>query len=120
MRQVGGTVGLAIMGTIVANVKNSSLEAALRTEGASPSQIGQVESMLAQSPAEQQAAAQSIPGAQQEAVFEAVRDATTSGIAWAYYVAGGVLVLASVVAFAILRHVRYEDDPERAVAVPVG
>lgn len=119
-RQIGGTVGLAIMGTIVANVKTSHLESSLSAAGATPAQISQVESMLAQSPAEQQAALQSIPGAQQEAVFDAVRDATTSGIGWAYYVGGGALVLASLVAFGILRHVRYEDDPEGAVAAPVG
>lgn len=120
MRQIGGTVGLAIMGTIVANVKDSKLEASLTADGASAAQISQIESVLAQSPAEQQAAAQSIPGAKQELLLEAVRDASTSGISWAYYVGGAVLVLASIVAFAVLRHVQYEDDPEGAVAVPMG
>ena len=120
VRQIGGTVGLAIMGTVVANVKSSNLETSLGADGATPAQISQIESILAQSPAEQQAAAQSIPGAKQELVLGAVQDAATSGISWAYYVGGTVLVLASVVAFAVLRHVEYEDDPEGAVAAPVG
>ena len=31
-----------------------------------------------------------------------------------------LVVLASIVAFVLLRHVKYEDDPEDAVAAPVG
>ena len=120
VRQIGGTVGLAIMGTIVANVKNSNLESTLSAEGATQAQIGRIESILSQSPAEQQAAAQSVPSAQRELVVEAVRDASTSGISWAYYVGGGVLVLAAIVAFTVLRHVEYEDDPEGVVGAPVA
>jgi EmrB/QacA subfamily drug resistance transporter len=120
VRQIGGTVGLAIMGTVVASVKNSNLETSLSAEGATSAQIHQIEAVLSQSPAEQQAAVQSIPGGKQELVLEAVQDATVSGISWSYYVGGAVLVLASVVAFAVLRHVEYEEDPEGAAAAPLG
>jgi EmrB/QacA subfamily drug resistance transporter len=118
VRQIGGTVGLAIMGTVVANVKSSQLESSLAAQGATSAQVSQVEAILAQSPAEQEQAAQSVPAASREAVLEAVRDASTSGIGWAYYVGGAVLVLASLTAFAVLRHVRYREEP--AVAAPLA
>jgi EmrB/QacA subfamily drug resistance transporter len=75
VRQVGGTVGLAIVGAIVAHVQDAS-------------------------------------------VAEGPRLAMTDGIAAAYYTSGGILVVTAMVAWAVLRRVRYEEgavDPAAAV-----
>jgi hypothetical protein len=82
--------------------------------------VQRIEGILAQGAAEQSAAASTLPAGQRDQVVDVVRDAVTSGIEWAYYVGGAVLVLACVTGFVVLRHVHYEEDPEGAVAAPLG
>lgn len=120
VRQIGGTVGLAIMGTIVASVEHSRIQTFLDDAGTPAAVAAQVDGFLAQDPGDQQAALSGVPANQRDALVDAVRDAATSGIGWAYYVGGAVLIVAAVAAFALLRHVRYEDDREGAAAAPVG
>jgi EmrB/QacA subfamily drug resistance transporter len=120
VRQVGGTVGLAIMGMVVTTVQHSRLDSLLSGLGVSSDQIPRIESLLSQAPGEQQVAAQALPGVQRAQLVGVVREATTSGITWAYYVAGIATALACVAAFALLRHVKYAEDQAGASAVAVG
>lgn len=120
VRQVGGTVGLAIMGTVVASVQHSRLETFLSESGASPADVTKIDNLLAQSTAQQQAAAQALPSGQRAELVAGVTDATTSGISWAYYVGGIAMAIACIVGFAVLRHVRYEEDPDGVAAAPMA
>ena len=119
VRQIGGTIGLAIMGTIVANVQHRKLETELEARGGSAADVAKVENVLAQGASEQAAAAQAVPAGQQAELVSIVQDASTSGISWAYIIGGIAVTLATIAAFALLRHVRYEEDPGAATA-PVG
>ena len=112
VRQVGGTIGLAIMGTLVVNVQHSKLEDFLSGLGASPAFVSKVENVLAQEPDQQQSAAQAIPAAERTEILDGVQAAVVSGISWAYYVGAVVMTVAAVVAFAVLRHERFEDAEE--------
>jgi EmrB/QacA subfamily drug resistance transporter len=120
VRQIGGTVGLAIMGTIVVNVQHSQLETSLAARGVSPERVAAIEGVLAQSAGEQSAAASRLPGTERAELAGIVQDASIVGIRWAYIVGGIALTLACLVAYAILRHVRYEEDSEGPVAAPLG
>ena len=104
LRQVGGAVGLAVMGTIVANVQSDHIQSFI---AANPSQAPEMEKVLAQ-PGGISAAAQA---GVSSSVLDAVHDAVTVATSASYYVAGAALALAGVVAFIVLRHVRATDAP---------
>jgi len=103
MRQVGGTVGLAILGTIVANVQHGRVTDWI---AADPSQRAgdatQIATVLANPDAAPSAAAD-------PSVIAMLRDAVTSAIAASYWVAGAVSLLSAVVAVLVLRRVRAAD-----------
>jgi hypothetical protein len=104
LRQVGGSVGLALMGTVVSSVQTDHIDAFIASN---PSQAAAV----------QQAAAGSSSGSAEAqagvspTVINAVHDALTAATSSSYYVAAGVMAFAGVVAVLILRHVRATDAP---------
>lgn len=107
MRQVGGTIGIAVMGTIVANVQHAKVTDWVEADPAQRSgDITQIETVLANPDA--------VPaGSIDPSVIEMLRDAVTSAIASAYSVAAGVLLAAAIVAAVVLRRVRAVDaDPD--------
>jgi EmrB/QacA subfamily drug resistance transporter len=104
LRQVGGSVGLAIMGTIVANVQSDHIQAFV---AANPADAQQVNAALAQSGGAADASSAGVSAQ----VVDALHDALTSATSSSYWVAGGVMGLAAIVAFAVLRHVRASDAP---------
>ena len=116
VRQVGGTIGLAIMGTIVVNVQHSKLDDFLVGHGASAALVSKIENVLAQDAGDQRAAAQAVPAAERSEVLDGVRDAVVSGITWAYYIGGAVMAIAAVLAFVVLRHERFEEADEVTAA----
>jgi EmrB/QacA subfamily drug resistance transporter len=116
VRQVGGTIGLAIMGTIVVNVQHSKLEDFLSGIGAPPSLVPTIENTLSQGGAQQQAATRQIPGAERTEIINGVQDAVVSGLTWAYYVGAIVMAVGAVLALAVLRHERFEEAEEAPVA----
>jgi EmrB/QacA subfamily drug resistance transporter len=119
VRQVGGTLGLAIMGTIVVNVQHSKLDDFLVGLGAPATLVARIENVLSQDAGDQRAAAQAVPAAERGEVLDGVRDAVVSGITWAYYVGGIVMAIAALLAFVVLRHERFEEADE-ATAAPVA
>lgn len=118
MRQVGATIGLAIMGVAVTQVQDNRLESSLGAIGLPESAISQVENVLSKGAGgEQQQALAQVPPAERAAIVDDVRRSVTDGISAALYIGGAALAVAAVVAFLVLRHVRYAEDVEPAPAV---
>jgi EmrB/QacA subfamily drug resistance transporter len=115
MRQVGATIGLAIMGVVVTQVENSRLESSLGALGLPESAIAQVENVLSKGADGQQEALVQVPAAEQAAIVADVQDSVTDGIAAALYIGGGALLLGAIVAFLVLRHVHYDDEGDPPV-----
>ena len=113
-RQVGATVGLAVIGTVVASIQHHRLDEYLSGLGASQEQTDEIATALAQGSEEQAEVARSVPQAELDQVLEAARDAITDGIAAAYYIAGGAMLLAAVVAAVTLRRIAYHEDAAEA------
>lgn len=112
VRQIGGTVGLAILGAIVAHVQNDRLTDLLLGIGASESQVSEAERLLAEGGGNgDQELLQNVPPADVAKVTEGARDAMADAIAAAYYVGGAVLLLTGLLAWALLRRVEYVDGP---------
>jgi EmrB/QacA subfamily drug resistance transporter len=108
LRQVGGAVGLAVMGTVVANVQQSHIDAFVASDPkAGPGQAAEIERVLSESAGAQAAAREHIS----PNVVSAAHDALTAATSTSYYVAAGVMGFTAVVAVAVLRHVRAADAP---------
>jgi EmrB/QacA subfamily drug resistance transporter len=110
VRQVGATLGIALMGTIVANVQLSRVEDVIARNGIPGAEAQQLESALNSAGASSgSAAAGEVP----PALAHELREAVTSAVAAAYWVAAALLLLAAVFAFATLRRQRAADaDPD--------
>jgi hypothetical protein len=111
MRQVGGTVGLAIMGTVAATIQSNKLDDFAAQAGASPAQREQFERALS----EVQGDPSAVAGLPPQTVSEA-QDALVSGIQAAYYVGGAAVLAGAVLAWLLLRRVSAADAP--GVPVP--
>ncbi len=110
VRQVGGSVGLAIMGTIVTNIQTSKLTTHLETEeGLSAVEAQKLEGILSEAQAGQTEALGQIPPQLLQETIEAAKNAMTSGVSAAYYVAGAVMIVASVMAVIVLRRAEAVD-----------
>jgi EmrB/QacA subfamily drug resistance transporter len=118
VRQVGGTVGLAVVGTIVATVQHDRLTDFLLGIGEPANQVPKLEGLLAQETETKQAVAAGIPRAEQQQLLEGARDAITDGISVAYWACGGVMVAAAVGAWMILRRGEYAEKGPPAHPVP--
>jgi hypothetical protein len=112
-------VGLAIVGAIVAGVQHDRLQDFLLGMGAPRSEIDSVQRILAEDSGSQRQIAEQVPRAELHQVTEAAKDAAVDGIAAAYWVAGGVVVLAAVVAWAMLRR-QVVAPRDGAAAAPAG
>lgn len=110
VRQVGGTVGLAILATIVASVESNRIIGAVEGLGGSEAQADQLSGVLAQDAGEQAGAVSQFPASEQQALLESIRDSIADGIAASYFVAGGILIATGVMALLVLRHVRFADE----------
>ncbi len=115
MRQVGATIGLAIMGVVVASVQDGRLQTNLDDIGAPPGTYDQVENVLSMGADGQTAALAQVPPTERAGLVSAVQDATTSGISAAFYIGGAALAVGAVVAFLVLRHVHYDDEGDPPV-----
>ncbi len=118
VRQVGATMGIAILGTIVATVQDDRLSDLLLGLGESEAKVERTERILAEDPSDRAEILQGTSGADSRTILEGARDSITDGIAAAFWVCGAVLLLASVVAFLILRRTRYADEPDVPAPAP--
>ncbi len=120
VRQVGATIGLAVMGVVVTSVQNSRLEEGLSAAGAPPGVISQVENLLSQGGEGQQQSLSRVPAAEQAELVDTIRDSVTTGIGAAFVIGGAALLLGAVVAVLMLRHVEYETDPDDDPVIAAG
>ena len=110
LRQVGGTVGLAVMGAVVATVQSSKLTELLTANPqTSEKDVSRVERLLSEAEQGQQKALSELS----PSVLNDASEALTSAVSTAYWLAAGLLAVTCVVAIALLRHVRAVDagDP---------
>lgn len=114
VRQVGGTVGLAIMGTIVASVQTDKLNAF----GAQVHATAAQEAALSHKLAEAHGNPSALHGVPSQ-VIDATRHALASGISSAYYVGASVMVLGSIIAWILLRRVAAADATAPPIRPPV-
>lgn len=113
IRQIGGALGLAIMGTAVASVQHARLTDFANRVGATALQRAYFQAVVA--------AAHGDPAILKRlpvATLAALKDSLISGIETAYYLAGGVLLAAAILAGLLLRRVR-PADAGPALQVPV-
>jgi MFS family permease len=110
VRQVGGTMGIALLGTLVSNIQNDKLSDLLLGLGESQAQVDSAERILAEDPAGQAEITQGLSPAEAQQVADSSQDAIVDGIAAAFWGAGGVMLIAAIVAFLVLRRVQYTDD----------
>jgi EmrB/QacA subfamily drug resistance transporter len=119
MRQVGGTIGIAVMGTIVANVSHARLTDWVEADpSARGADVSQFETLLAQPDAVQTGTAATIS----PSVIDVLKDSVTTAIASAYGAGAAVLLVSGLVALVVLRRVRPVDaEPDdEAVALAAG
>lgn len=111
MRQVGATLGIALMGTIVANVQLARVQDVIAQQRIPGAEVQQLEASFSQaggsgSGGSADAAAQLPP-----AVLHDLREAMTTAVSSAYFVAAGVLLLAALAGALMLRRQRAADAP---------
>jgi EmrB/QacA subfamily drug resistance transporter len=111
VRQVGGTVGIALLGTLVATIQDRRLSDLLLGLGESEAAVERSERILAEDPAAQAELVKGASPAEVQAILDSARDSMVDGVAAAYWASGGAMLLASLVAFLILRRTRYADEP---------
>ncbi len=105
------------MGTVVTNIQSSKLTTHLETEeGLSAVEVQKLEGILSEAQAGQTEALGQIPPQLLQETIEIAKSALTSGVSAAYYVAGAVMIVASVMAVIVLRRAEAVD----ADAPPVG
>ncbi|MBB4665020.1 hypothetical protein [Conexibacter arvalis] len=106
------------MGTVVANVQLTQISELLTREGTTSAQVRELESALSSSGAAAASGATTPGGrAVPPEVVEGVKEAVTTAVSTAYWVAAGVMVAAALLAFALLRRQVAADadaDPEAA------
>jgi MFS family permease len=116
VRQVGGTLGIALLGTLVANIQNDRLSDLLLGLGESETQVDSAERILAENPAGQAEITRGLSPAEAQQVAASSQDAITDGIAAAFWGAGGVMLIAAIVAYMVLRRMHYADEPAEPTA----
>jgi EmrB/QacA subfamily drug resistance transporter len=102
MRQVGGTLGIAVLGTLIANLVNHRVSDWVAADPSRAGDVGQIQTVLANPDAAPDHAADA-------SVVEMLRDAVTDAISSAYWVAAASLLAAAVLAGLLLRRVRAAD-----------
>jgi MFS family permease len=98
--EMGGTLGLAILDTIVAVVQQAKIDAFLRTAGVRANEVAMLEHFLAEST---KGTPSEIPRGLPPNTFQMTAAALTSATADAYYVAGIVMLAAATIGWLALR-----------------
>jgi EmrB/QacA subfamily drug resistance transporter len=116
LKQVGGTVGLAIMGTAVTTVQHDRLTDYANRVGASAADRAHFTSLVAAAHGDP-SLLHNLPSA----TLGALSDSLVSAIGTAYLIAGAAVLIGAVVSALLLRRVRAADaTPRRAASVAVA
>jgi len=105
-RQIGATIGIALMGTVVANVQYDQIADVLTQQAGVPeSQVPAVEQQIGAAVQAGRGAPANVP----DSLVHALKEAITTAISSAYWVAAGVLLITALAAALLLRHQRAAD-----------
>jgi hypothetical protein len=111
IRMIGATIGVAVMGTVVANGQNRRIADVVEQHfGVPPRDVNVVERAINDAAASG-ASTHGLPHALLQ-FLSPLLDAVTAAVASAFSVAAGVMAGAALIALALLRHRRAADDPE--------
>jgi EmrB/QacA subfamily drug resistance transporter len=117
MRNVGGTIGIAVSGTVVAHVLHSRLSDFVAADPhATPEQLERAERVLSEGATGR---AQALDDISPRVIGE-VEEAFTGAVAAGYWVGAGVMLASAVVAFALLRRREASDAAPGVRDHPVG
>jgi predicted MFS family arabinose efflux permease len=107
-RQIGATLGIALMGTVVANVQASQIGDVLTQQAGVPeSRVPAVERQVGAAVQSGRGAPAGVP----DSLVESLKEAVTTAISSAYWVAAFVLLVSALAAGALLRRQRAADAP---------
>jgi EmrB/QacA subfamily drug resistance transporter len=119
VRMIGATVGVAVMGTVVANGQNHRIANVVEHQfGVPPRDVNVVERAINEAAASG-ASTHGLPHALLQ-LLSPLLDAVTDAVASAFSVAAGVMAGAALIALALLRHRRAADDDEGEDAATVA
>ena len=107
MSEIGGSLGLAILGSVVAGVQRAKIDTFLKGAGVTQSDVPGIERYLAES---MKGTSAQLPHGLPPNTFEASASALTSAISGAFCVAGVVMLAAATIAWLTLRRVHAGDD----------
>ncbi|HKG38613.1 MAG TPA: MFS transporter [Conexibacter sp.] len=111
VRMVGATIGVAVMGTVVANGQNRRIADVVETRlGVPPRDVDVIERAINEAAASG-ASTHDLPRSLLQ-LLSPLLDAVTAAVASAFAVSAGVMAIAAIVALALLRHRRAADDPD--------
>jgi EmrB/QacA subfamily drug resistance transporter len=106
VRQIGGTVGLAIMGTVVATIEQRRIDDYVASAAASdPTRAAATGHLLGQLQSGNRSVLHRLP----DAAVHAARTAETTAISTSYYVVAGFLLAGAVIAVLVLRRAAGAD-----------
>ncbi|HWF22648.1 MAG TPA: DHA2 family efflux MFS transporter permease subunit [Acidimicrobiales bacterium] len=115
MSEMGGALGLAILGAIVAVEQEARIDAFLRGAGVSRTDVPGIERFLAES---MKGRPVQTPHGLPPNTFQASASALTSATSKAYYIAGVVMLAAATIAWVSLRRVHVGDHEVHPVLSP--
>ena len=107
MSEIGGALGLAILGSVVAGLQQAKIDTFLKGAGVSTSDVPGIERYLAES---MKGTPAQLPHGLPPNTFQASASALTSATTDAFYVAGVVMLAAATIAWLALRRVLAGDD----------
>lgn len=121
VRNVGGSVGLAVLTTVIIDSTRDHLDADLVARGATETQATKLEGLLSSAEGSGTGVpsdfASKVPTSVQDEIIGIVKEAFAYGMSKGFLLAGGILVVAALLAVTVLR--RIEPDPDRG-PVAVG
>ncbi len=114
-RQIGGSVGIAIFGAVLAGVQGSTFTRTVEAAGISPTDAARLESLAAGAGS----APQHVDGlttTQLDELTRAANDAFVAGFTQAMTVATAVALLGALIVFLTIRRTAAVDDPDAPIA----
>lgn len=114
VRQVGGTMGIAVLSSVILTMTRNDLASNL---GVSGSEAGQLDRALGELQAGQPSPSD-IPQSDIDRFIDAAKDAFASSLRVGYVILAVTLALAAFLALRLLRRVQFRDDAAAAPAVP--
>ncbi len=109
VRQVGGTVGIAVLTSVILSVFHSTLDTKLADQGVPQSQVDEIRRSLTEASTDKSVYGELSP--QQVAVIrDDARESFATGLRDAYFGLAALLALACAVALTVLRRLVYTDQ----------